>query len=251
MDKIFRAIKQSVEACTDLRILALLFVPFLLAAVIAVALFFTLGTLGIAMMSGGLEHSWLAQYLTEKWQILSTSAFSSASYVITVVLVILILLPLSYLLAVIVVSIFLMPIILKILDEKTFKNLQKKHGGTIRGNIWNTLKTGSVYFILLLGSLPLWFFPGFAVCVPVLLSAFLNKKIFVYDVLQDYASKEELKLVESRNRRSLYGLGILIGLMNYIPLAFVVMPVFAGLAYSHFCLNALEELRTISPETRR
>jgi hypothetical protein len=245
MEKIVRALKQAAESCLDLRILALLFVPFFLALIIAVILFFALGSMWLTMFSSGLQHSALGEYLSQKWQLAGT--VSSVSYFVTLLLMALLVLPVSYLLSIIIVSIALMPMILKILDEKGFSVLQKKHGGTLIGNVWNTVKASVIYLILLVVTLPMWIFPGFALCLPILFGSYLNKKVFVYDVLEDYASLEEMQMIEKQHRASLYGLGIILGTLNYLPLTFVVMPVFAGLAYSYFCLNALKELRDNRP----
>jgi CysZ protein len=245
MNRVPRALKQALESCLDVRILLLLFVPFFLAVVFAVILFLTAGTLWVASLSGWFQHTQFAEHLNQQWQL--AGMVNSVSYIITLLLVVLITLPLAYVLSVMVVSVFLMPILLHILDQKGFSVLQKKRGGTVLGNLWNTLKASAVYMILLVGTLPFWLFPGFAIVLPVVLGAFLNKKVFVYDVLEGYASKEEMAEIEATHRKSLYALGVVLGLLNYLPLTFVVMPVFAGLAYSYFCLNALKELRDNRP----
>lgn len=241
MARILKALKQGLESCLDMRILLLLFVPFFLAVVIAAILFFSFGVLWVNSLSIGLEQTAWVQFMVEKWQIGQT--VSSISYLVTLLLVILLILPLAYLLAVVLVSLALMPVILRILEKNQYPNLEKKYGGTLAGNIWNTLKTSLLYLFLLVVSLPLWLFPGFAIVVPVALGAYLNKKLFVYDVLEEYASKEERGQIETQHQNTLYGLGAILGFLNYLPLTFVVMPVYAGLVYSHFCLNALNELR--------
>ncbi|MBS1970425.1 MAG: EI24 domain-containing protein [Bdellovibrionales bacterium] len=247
MNKVFRALKQSFEACLDIRILILVFVPFLLALVIAAIVFFTAGTWWIATASGAFQHSWVSEYVSQKWQILSEGTLSSVSYIVMMLVAMLVILPFSYLLAILLVSMVLLPFILRIIEKKDFPNLQKLRGGSNFVSVMNSLKVGFIYFALLMVSLPLWLLPGFAIAIPVILSAYLNKNIFVYDVLQDYASADERKRLERENRGYLYVLGIILGFMNYLPLAFVVVPTFASLAYSYFCLNALKDLRENRP----
>lgn len=247
MEKVFRALKQSLQACTDVRVLLLVLMPFFLAVLIGLVLFFTLGTWWIAGASSDLEQSFIIKYLSEKWQFISHDAAASVSYIFALTVAILILLPLSYLAAVVLVSLILLPFLLKILEKKDFPGLEKKHGGSFAGSLWNTLKVSMIYLLGLVGTLLLWLFPGFAMLVPLLLSAYLNKNLFVYDVLEEFASPEEKQRLEQENRGLLYALGILLGLLNYVPLAFVVAPTFASLAYSYFCLNALKDLRENRP----
>jgi CysZ protein len=247
MNKVFKALKQSFEACLDFRILLLVFMPFLLAILIAMILFLTAGSWWIATATGTLQHSWVAEFISQKWQILNEGTLSSVSYVIMLLLAMLVILPFSYLLAILLVSIVLLPFILRIIEKKDFMDLVKQRGGSNFVSVMNALKTGFIYFALLVLSLPLWLLPGFAIAIPVLLSAYLNKNIFVYDVLQGYATADERKRIEKENWGYLYVLGIILGFMNYLPLAFVVVPAFASLAYSYFCLNALKDLRENRP----
>lgn len=247
MNKVFKALKQSFEACLDFRILFLVFVPFMLAMLIAVILFFTAGAWWMTAASGLVEHSWLSEYLSQKWQIMSEGTLASVSYILGLLIAMLVILPFSYLLAILLVSLVLLPFILRILEKKDFPHLEKLRGGNNFVGVMNSLKVGFIYFALLILSLPLWLLPGFAIAIPVILSAYLNKNVFVYDVLQDYASAEERVRIEKENRGYLYMLGIILGFMNYLPLAFVVVPTFASLAYSYFCLNALKDLRENRP----
>jgi hypothetical protein len=243
MNKVIRALRQAFQACGNGRILLLLFAPFVLTVIIGLVLFFTFGTWWIAAGSGGLEHSWLMQYLSQKLSMISESVAGSISYIMAFLIAILLIIPLSYLLSVLLVSLVLLPFVLKIIEQKDFLGIEKKKGGTLSYGLWNTLKVSLIYLLLLLVSLPLWFFPGGAVALPILLSSYLNKNVFVYDVLQDFASEEERKRIEKENWGLLYVLGIILGFFNYIPFAFIVAPTFAGLAYSYFCLNALKDLR--------
>lgn len=201
----------------------------------------------ISSMSSGVENSWVMQFVSEKWQILSEGTIASFSYLVALLVAMLVILPVSYLISILVVSIGLLPFILRILDKKDFSGLEKRRGGNNFVSVLNSLKVGLIYFIGLVVTLPLWLLPGFAIAMPVILSAYLNKNIFVYDVLQDYATKEERELIEKENRGYLYVLGVILGFLNYLPLAFVVIPTFAGLAYSYFCLNALKDLRENRP----
>ena len=124
MTKVFRALKQALESCLDVRILFLLFVPFFVAMMIAVVLFFSVGTVWVTSLSGSVEQIGLFKYVSETWQL--SEAVHAFSYVVAIVLIFLLVLPVGYLGAILLVSIFLMPILLKIIEQKEFYGLEKK-----------------------------------------------------------------------------------------------------------------------------
>ena len=108
MNKVFKALKQSFEACLDFRILFLVFVPFMLAMLIAVILFFTAGAWWMTAATGLVEHSWLSEYLSQKWQVMSEGTLASVSYILGLLIAMLVILPFSYLLAILLVSLVLL-----------------------------------------------------------------------------------------------------------------------------------------------
>ena len=65
----------------------------------------------------------------------------------------------------------------------------------------------------------------------------------MYDVLQDYASREEREQLLKDESKSLYGLGMFLGLIAYIPLAVFFVPVICALSYTYYGLESLKNLR--------
>lgn len=159
------------------------------------------------------------------------------------VFLVLLFVPLSYALAIFVVSVLVMPVVLKWVGDADFKHLEKKRGGSLLGSVVNTLWAMAVFLGGFIVTLPLWLIPGFQVLIPLLLTAWLNKKVFLYDVLQDFASEEERRRIESEERGPLYGMGFLLGLFSYVPLAFLLVPLITALSYTYYGLNALEARR--------
>lgn len=156
---------------------------------------------------------------------------------------ILVFFPVLFVVVLIVTSIFVTPIVQREVSLKYFAKLEKKQGGSNLGSAWNSIKALLVFVCLFVVTLPLWFIPGLQLVVPALLVISLNKKVFLYDVLQDFASEEERKSISKKYSLGLWGLGALLVVFSYLPLAFVILPVFSAFAYSFFALNALEELR--------
>lgn len=159
-------------------------------------------------------------------------------------LIVLILIPLAYATALLIVSIFAMPMMVRHVAQRRFPELRQEHGGSNLGSAWNSLAALTIYLLLWLLSLPLWLLSGpLALLFPVLLNAYLNQRLFRYDALAEHASREEFAALMERTGGKLYLLGGVLGLLQYVPLLNFLSPVYIGLAFTHFCLDELEKLR--------
>ncbi|QDK37484.1 EI24 domain-containing protein [Bdellovibrio sp. NC01] len=237
MTKILQALRQSFEALLSLRMFLLVIVPPFVAVLCVLGFFFFVWNSLFNGVSGFLHgFGWL------NWIETSTGSPEILS-VVTIIFLVLMFIPLAYLCAVLFTSIFVMPIALKWISESEFKDLEKKRGGSTVGSVWNAVKATIVFVVLFFVTLPLWFLPGCQVLIPLLLTSWLNKKVFMYDVLQDFATAEERAQIEKSESHTLWGMGLLLGLMAYIPLAVFILPVFSALSYSHYALNELRTLR--------
>ena len=90
--------------------------------------------------------------------------------------------------------------------------------------------------------MPLWLV-GIGVIIPFIAAAYLNQRLFRYDALAEHASNEEMRELFSVNQSSLWGLGLLTGLAQFIPILNLFAPVLSGLAFIHFGLERLKSLR--------
>ena len=158
---------------------------------------------------------------------------------------VLLFIPILFVSILLVTSLFVTPIVLREVAVRYFPDLERKKGGSNFGSIGNSLRALSLFIVLFILSIPLWFIPGLQLVIPAVLVIWMNKKIFVYDVLQDFASKEERLAIEKREALGLWGLGALLVIFSYIPLAFVILPVFSAFAYSFYALNSLSDLRNV------
>lgn len=234
MDKIFKALRLAFGALLNTKMLGLLLIPPVVAIGGLFVLFFVFWqgwTTDLGRFFGGL---WIFQW---------AQSFPDLGYWLAVVFLLLLFVPLSYLLSVVLTSIFVMPLVLISLGRTTYADLEKKRGGTVAGSIWNTLKATIIFLVCFIVTLPLWLIPGGQILVPILLASWLNKRVFLYDVLQDYASREERLYLEKTRSHQLYGLGMILGLLAYVPLAFFLVPVVSALSYSYFGLEELRDLR--------
>jgi CysZ protein len=145
--------------------------------------------------------------------------------------------------AVLITSVFAMPILLRHIGARDYADIEIRRGGTLWGSVKNALIAVAVFTPLWLITLPLWLIPPLAIVVPLILSAYLNQRLFRYDALADHASAEEYKAMVKNHRGSLWLLGLLVALVQFIPLANLIAPVFIGLAYIHYALGRLRHLR--------
>jgi len=144
-----------------------------------------------------------------------------------------------------------MPLIVSLVAQR-FEGLERRKGGTAAGSIANAAIGATVFVLLWIVTLPLWLTGFGALVVPALNSAYLNQRLCRYDALSEHASAGEYREFLARNRARLYGLGLCLAPLYYVPLVNLAAPVFTGLAFAHFCLAELAEMRkhTGSPPAR-
>lgn len=144
--------------------------------------------------------------------------------------------------ALIITSLFAMPALIRLVAERDYPQLQRKNGGGFAGSMLNAFIALGVFIVIWVLTLPTWLI-GVGVVVPFVAAAYLNQRLFRYDALSEHASKAEMQTVFTTNRASLWGLGLLTGLLQFIPLLNLFAPVLAALAFIHFGLARLEYLR--------
>ena len=153
------------------------------------------------------------------------------------------LIPAVYVTSLFFAAVFAMPVMLNFVVARDYPDLEMKRGGTFIGSVWNALFAVVVFLILWIVTLPLWLIPFGALVVPTLLSAYINRRLFMFDALMDHASREEFEQIKARANGRLFGLGAILGFVHYIPILNFFTPIYIGLAYIHFCLTALQRLR--------
>jgi uncharacterized protein involved in cysteine biosynthesis len=89
-----------------------------------------------------------------------------------------------------------------------------------------------------------------AALLPLLLSAYLNQRLFRYDALSDHADAAEMKRIFEFARGRLFLLGLITAVMYFIPPFNLIAPVFSALAFIHLCLAELEMLRSANAQGR-
>jgi len=180
--------------------------------------------------------------LPEQW--LNGAYAEAISGFVMTFIVLLLLLSMVYLTALLITAVFAMPMMVNHVAQKYYPALERKTGGgTTKGALVNTLVAIALYCIALVISLPLWLIFPLSVVMPVILAAWLNQRLFRYDALAEHAEPAEIAQVARRARSKLYGLGVAAGLLQFVPVLNLLLPVYMGLAFSHLCLGELARLR--------
>jgi CysZ protein len=239
MKMLIEALRRALRDLVQPRIIGLIIWPVLLATLLwgGLALLFRAPLYASAQQ-------WLASYGMSGTYFGISIAWLGDS--LALLLFFAILIPLINITALLITSVFAMPLLLRYVSEKDYAELETKGGGNIWGSVWNTLIGVTIFCVLWIVTLPLWLIPPLAVVLPILLSAYLNQKLFGYDALADHASEPEYKTLVRQTRSNLWLLAILVAFIQFIPLANFIAPVFMGLAFIHYTLARLKTLRSTS-----
>lgn len=135
-----------------------------------------------------------------------------------------------------------MPALIKLVADRNYPELMRENGGGVTGSVVNALLASGVFIVIWIVTLPLWAI-GIGFVVPFVAAAFMNQQLFRYDALSEHANKQEIKTVVALNKYALWILGLLTGLMQFVPVLNFFAPIFTALAFIHFGLHQLKFLR--------
>ena len=236
MSRIVTALARALRDLREPRILAILFVPPLLALALWGVLAWIYWDAWSAWFNGMVGATafgrWLegvgAEWLTRSFSVLGLVALWVPATLITIVVI---------------AELVAMPVIVSSVAERHFRGLERKEGGTVAGSLWNMIAGIVIFGTLWLLTLPLWLTGIAAFVLPPLLSAYLSQRLFRYDALADHASPAEYRAVVAASRLPLFLLGLALAVLFYVPLVNLVAPVLSGLAFTHYCFDELERLR--------
>lgn len=236
MKSVLIALREALKGLFHPRMLVLVIWPMLIAAL-------TWGIAAIFFWSSWLEAlgNLLQASPAEQW--IAQGFLAVASHYLMVFVLAMLLLPAIYVTALIITAVFAMPLMVKHVAATRFPTLERKQGGSVAGSVANAFIAIAIYALLWIVSLPLWLFSAFALILPLLWMAYLNQRLFRYDALAEHASREEFAQIMEGATGRLYLLGIALGLLQFIPILNFFSPVYIGLAFIHFCLGELQQLR--------
>ncbi len=237
MNLVFKSLGQAVTSLFKMHMFLLLFGPPVLTSIVLIILYFIFWTTWTTHIASFVSYVWGYNWIVD------VTGFESFGSILAWIFLIMMFFPLAYVISVGITSVVAMPVVVRFVSQK-YPALQKKKGGSNWGSIVNTLIAGAVFIFWLLETLPLWLIPVAQIIIPLFLAARFNKRVFMYDVLQDYASAEERKAIIKQESFDLTVMGMLLGLIAYVPLAFIFLPTISALAFTFHGFNLLQERRS-------
>lgn len=148
-----------------------------------------------------------------------------------------IIVPLALISALLITSIFLVPIVVEEIRKTDFPNLIKKSNSIFAGTT-ATLSLSAKYFFSWLGTIPLWLIiPGGNIIVPFLLLSWFNSRLFTWEVMVEITSKEETKIFIKNHSSDLWILGLFTSILYFIPVLNFIAPVITAATFSRYCLK--------------
>ncbi|SDA10098.1 Uncharacterized protein involved in cysteine biosynthesis [Nitrosospira sp. Nsp18] len=152
--------------------------------------------------------------------------------------------PLVFVTALVITALFAMPALIHLVADRDYPHLARENGGGFAGSLLNALIALGIFVAIWLITLPLWLI-GAGLVIPFIATAYLNQRLFRYDALAEHASQDEMRAIFSSQRSLLWGLGLLTGLVQFIPILNLFAPVLTALAFIHFGLARLKNLRSL------
>ncbi|MHB1402634.1 MAG: EI24 domain-containing protein [Thiobacillus sp.] len=230
------ALARALRDLFNLRVLWVVVWPMLLAVLLWLVLGVTFWGTFSGWIAQGLDaigiQTWLAE-IEPAW----------IAHGIQALLHLMLFVPLVMLTALVITALFGMPALIRVVAGRDYPELGRENGGGLVGSLWNAVVAIALFVALWLVTLPLWLI-GVGVIVPFVAAAYLNQRLFRYDAIAEHASAEEMAALFRSERNGWWGLGLLTGLVQFVPLLNLLGPVFAALAFIHFGLARLARQRS-------
>ena len=237
MERIIAALLKALASLMHPRMLWLMVWPVLVALVIWV----TLAALYWSEAARWIDfqlHQWAVyEWAVSIWPLTLVGAWFGW------LLLLLLFVPAVLITAVLIISVVSMPAMAAHVGERDYPALARRKGGTLAGSVWNAVAALLLFALLFAVSLPLWLVPPLWPVLPVVLFGYFNQRVFRYDALAEHATAAEIAELIRRSRGELFLLGVALALIGHIPLVGFLMPVYGGLAFIHYGLARLGELR--------
>jgi hypothetical protein len=176
-----------------------------------------------------------------------------------------VLLPMMILTALVFVGTMAMPVIAGHVGRRQYGDLEKRKGGTFFGSLWTSSSSFVIFLVLWLVTLPLSLIPPLTFVIQPALWGWLTYRVMAYDALADHADAQERRAILRRHRWPLLIIGAITGAMGAAPTLlwlggalsviffpvlaagaiwlYVLVFVFTGLWFQHYCMEALTQHR--------
>ena len=228
-----------VSQCHPTMLFAVL-LPFLIALVGALLLLYFFWTPLVEWLGNQISRVDMLNR-AEDWM-LAMGLFSLKVYLIPL-LACAILLPVSGVLGLAIAAVFVMPLVLRHVGQREYASVGRKGKYSTAVSVWNAVWVSAAFAAGWLLTLPLWLVPPMAIVLSIFWWAFAFSRMMRVDAIVEHASPAERKLILERNNGGFWTIGLICSLLNLLPPAWIILPVFSALVYAHYGLEALKRLR--------
>lgn len=252
------------------RIMGLSLLPLGLIVVAALLLGYFYWHIATATMAAWMDSSRTWVWISERLAVLG---LQNPTELLAPVLVVALVTPVLVILSLLLVTMFMTPAIARDVGRQRFADLQMLGRTTfVHSLAWSCMST-ALAIVALLVSVPLWVIPPLALVLPPLIWGWLAYRVLSFDVLAQHAQASERQWILQRHRWPLLLIGVISGFLGAAPsvvwasgvlfaVAFpVLIPVavwlftwvfaLTSLWYTHYCLEALQRLRSGQDSTEK
>ena len=241
MERAFTALLRGIASQFRPAMLALLVVPLVVALVFWTAIAWLAWDplnewlRGVIFGSSGVMH-WIDAQSTR-------FGFDGMQALVAFVVALLLLLPMPFVTALVVIGVVVMPVVTRHLGNRSYPDVLRRGSWSVAASVWNALSSVAIFIVGYLLTTPLWLIPPLALVVPWLWWSWLTARVMRFDSLVEHADQFERRALIGRYRRETFVLARMLTVLNYIPPLFLLTPVLSALAFVHFSLAALREER--------
>ena len=262
MTQLFDSFWRAVMYCLHPRVIALSVLPVIVMAGMSLGLAYFFWDSALAVAKNSLDAYSLVSTMIQ-W--LESLGLSNLQSVLAPMLVLMLAIPVIAIITLFLVAIFMTPVMVKLVADRRFPELERKRGGSFLSSLLWSLGSTVLAAIALIISVPLWLIPPLVLVLPPLIWGWLTYRVMSYDALAVHASREERQHIFKAHRLQLLTIGLVGGYLGaapsllwasgavFIALAPILVPVavwvytlvfaFASLWFAHYALAALAQLR--------
>ena len=180
-------------------------------------------------------------------------------------ILIVVLTPLVVVCTVLLVSTLMTPALVRVVAERRFPKLERRHGASFVASLGWTLISCALALVATVVTSPMWILPPLVLILPPAIWAWLTYRVMAFDALADHASSAERQTILATHKVALITMGFVVGFLGATPsllwsmglmalaMAPLLLPfsvwlytvvfVFASLWFIHYGLAALAALR--------
>ncbi len=269
MKLLFTSFWRAVAYCVHPKVIALSFLPLLLAGALTLGAGFLYWEDAVSSVRHVMENWGALQFILHWIAWAHGDAFRTTAAALVVIYLSI---PVIVTLTIVLVALWVTPAAVTMVSRRRFPALERRHGGSWwKGLFWAVASTMGALLMVTI-TLPFWLIPGMAVILPPLIWGWLTARVMGFDALAEHASVAEREAIVRAHQWPLMVMGILCGLLCSVPsmiwtinpamvilAPFLMVPVIwlytmvftlAALWFTHYGLGVLASLRNAESAMR-